>query len=72
MLRQTDTNMGTYNDLWSDICIITDAAKAIYRGVDDVKLKNYNISLLRKRINAEGGNTDRTTDENPDEVKKLK
>lgn len=68
MLRQTDTNMGTYNDLWSDISIITDAAKAIYRGVDDVKLKNYNISLLRKRINAEGGNADSATDE----IKKLK
>jgi len=62
MARQTDTNMATYNDLWSDICIITDAAKAIYRGVDDVKLKDYNVSLLRKRINAEGSNTATTTD----------
>ncbi len=61
--RQADANMGIYNDLWSEISKITDAAKAVYRGVDDVKLKNYNISLLRKRINAEGGGTDNATDE---------
>lgn len=60
--RQADANTGTYNDLWSNISVITDAAKAIYRGVDDVKLKDYNITLLRKRINAEGGGAASTTE----------
>jgi hypothetical protein len=31
-----------------------DAARAIYRGVDDVKLKDYTVLQLKKRINAEG------------------
>jgi hypothetical protein len=31
-----------------------DAAKALYRGVDDVKLKDYTVLQLKKRIHAEG------------------
>lgn len=67
MSRHADVNMDIYNELWNDICVITDGAKAIYRGVDDVKLKDYNISLLRKRINAEGRDTTNSTD-NPNPI----
>lgn len=31
--------------------------RLLYRGVDDVKLKDYTLAQLLKRINAEGGNS---------------
>jgi hypothetical protein len=42
------------NDLCDSLHPILDAAKALYRGVDDVKLKDYTVLQLKKRINAEG------------------
>jgi hypothetical protein len=52
--RLTKQNIGQFNDLWNSLQPILKTAKAIYRGVDDVKLKDYTILQLRKRINAEG------------------
>jgi hypothetical protein len=52
--RLTKQNISQYNDLWDNLQPILKTAKAIYRGVDDVKLKDYTIRQLRKRINAEG------------------
>jgi hypothetical protein len=51
--RLTVENIQKFNDLWSNLKLIMDAAKAIYRGVDEVKLKDYTAAQLRKRINAE-------------------
>jgi hypothetical protein len=52
--RLTKANIELFNDLWDSLHPILDAAKALYRGVDDVKLKDYTILQLKKRINAEG------------------
>jgi hypothetical protein len=52
--RLTKQNIGQFNDLWESLQPILKTARAIYRGVDDVKLKDYTIRQLRKRINAEG------------------
>ncbi|MDR3261110.1 MAG: hypothetical protein LBT78_04670 [Tannerella sp.] len=52
--RLTKANIELFNDLWDSLRPILDAAKAIYRGVDNVKLKDYTILQLKKRVNAEG------------------
>lgn len=52
--RLTDSNMSVFNDVWTELTPILDTAKALYRGVDDVKLKDYTMSQLVKRVNAEG------------------
>jgi hypothetical protein len=51
--RLTEANVKKFNDLWNSLKPILNAAKAIYRGVDEVKLKDYTIAQLKKRINAE-------------------
>jgi hypothetical protein len=50
--RLTKENISIFNDLWDSLQPIVKTAKAIYRGVDDVKLKDYTIAQLMKRINA--------------------
>jgi hypothetical protein len=45
--------VGNKHNLWN-LQPILKTAKAIYRCVDDVKLKDYTILKLRKQINAEG------------------
>jgi hypothetical protein len=50
--RLTQSNIETFNDLWSSLQPVVNTAKAIYRGVDDVKLKDYTVAQLLKRINA--------------------
>jgi hypothetical protein len=52
--RLTKANIEQFNDLWDSLHPILDTAKALYRGVDDVKLKDYTILQLKKRVNAEG------------------
>ena len=52
-----DANMATFNELWAIISGIHATARAIYRTVDDVKLKKYTMSAIMKRVNAEGRNT---------------
>jgi hypothetical protein len=49
--RLTQSNIELFNDLWDSLQPILKTAKAIYRGVDDVKLKDYTVSQLVKRIN---------------------
>jgi hypothetical protein len=51
--RLTKANIELFNDLWDNLHPILDAAKALYRGVDDVKLKDYTVLQLKKRIHAE-------------------
>jgi hypothetical protein len=50
--RLTNQNIEMFNDLWDSLQPVLKAAKAIYRGVDDVKLKDYTMSQLVKRTNA--------------------
>jgi hypothetical protein len=50
--RLTKQNIEMFNDLWESLQPVLKTAKAIYRGVDDVKLKDYTIAQLLKRINA--------------------
>jgi hypothetical protein len=50
--RLTGENVEKFNDLWNSLKPIFDTAKAIYQGADKVKLKNYTIAQLMKRINA--------------------
>jgi hypothetical protein len=52
--RLTKANIELFNDLWDSLHPILDTAKALYRGVDDVKLKDYTVLQLRKRVNAQG------------------
>jgi predicted DNA-binding protein YlxM (UPF0122 family) len=49
--RLTDENLDKFNDLWESLQTIINAAKAIY-SFDKVKLKDYTIAQLLKRINA--------------------
>jgi hypothetical protein len=50
--RLTKQNIELFNNLWESLLPIVETAKAIYRGVDDVKLKDYTIAQLMKRISA--------------------
>jgi hypothetical protein len=49
----TVENIDKFNDLWSNLKLIINTAKAIYRGVNEAKLKDYTITHLKKRVNAE-------------------
>jgi hypothetical protein len=51
--RLTVENIDKINDLWDSLRSILTAARAMYRGVDEVKLKDYTITQLKKRVNAE-------------------
>lgn len=50
----TDSNTQDFNELWEMTTKILIAAQSIYRGVNDLKLKDYTISHLRKRIRTKG------------------
>jgi hypothetical protein len=60
--RMTKQNIELFNDLWESLLPVVETAKAIYRGVDDVKLKDYTIAQLVKRINA-GKRKDKSSEE---------
>jgi hypothetical protein len=49
--RLTDVNINKFNDLWESLQPILAAAKAIY-SADKVKMKDYTVSQLLKRMNA--------------------
>lgn len=46
----TDSNTQDLNELWAMTTKILIAAQSIYRGVNDLKLKDYTLSHLRKKI----------------------
>lgn len=52
--KATATNLKDYNDLWDLVTTVCQDARAIYKGVDEVKLKRYTMSSLLQRVNAEG------------------
>jgi hypothetical protein len=49
----TVENIEKFSDLWNSLKLIMNVARTIYQGVDDVKLKDYTVAQLKKRINAE-------------------
>jgi hypothetical protein len=51
--RLTADNINKFNDLWSNLKLIMNTAKAIYRDVNEAKLKDYTIAHLKRRVNAE-------------------
>ncbi len=59
--RLSDANIKEFNKLWGMIELITKSARAMYRGVDDVKLKDYTISNLIKKAK----NTNNNDQNNP-------
>lgn len=56
--QTTAANVKDYNELWSLITPVCDAARSLFRGVDEVKLKQYTIAALIARVNAEGTQTE--------------
>jgi hypothetical protein len=50
----TAEDLEAFNDLWRAIKPLFDTGKALYRGVNAVKLNDYTLTHLVKRINAEG------------------
>ncbi|HLP05201.1 MAG TPA: hypothetical protein VK152_07215 [Paludibacter sp.] len=59
--RAADGSIKTFNELWDITGTILDAGRALYRGVDEVKLREYTIANLLKRVhNANGNSTDET------------
>lgn len=53
----TSTNIKDYNELWEMMNNVCQDARAMYKGVDDVKLKKYSVSALLKRVSAGGAKT---------------
>lgn len=51
--RLTEENTGLFNDLWKALLPVFETGKALYRGVDEAKLKDYTVTQLIKRINHE-------------------
>lgn len=48
--RVASDNIKDFNELWDMLSTILDAGRALYRGVDAVKLKEYTLSSLLKRV----------------------
>jgi hypothetical protein len=50
--RLISENINKFYDLWNSLKSIMVVARAVYRNVDEVKLKDYTIAQLKKRVNA--------------------
>ena len=48
--RLSDENMTLFNDLWESLQSILKTGRALYKGVNPVKLKDYTMSQLEKRV----------------------
>jgi hypothetical protein len=53
----TASNIKDYNELWDMLSTVCATARSLYRGVDELKLKEYTVTELLKRVNAEGPNS---------------
>jgi hypothetical protein len=62
-IATTSANVKDYNELWDMITKVCEDARAIYKGVDEVKLKQFTIAALIKRVNAEGSTKKEVTKE---------
>lgn len=59
--QNTASNIADYNALWDLLSPVLETGRSLFRGVDDVKLKEYTMSALVKRVNASGSkSTDAT------------
>jgi hypothetical protein len=47
---QTEADLHLFNDLWLAIAPIFETGKALYRGVDEARLKDYTFAQLEKRL----------------------
>lgn len=56
--QTTAANVKDYNELWSLITSVCEAARSLFKGVDEAKLKQYTITALLARVNAEGAQTE--------------
>lgn len=63
--RTSGDNIKVFNELWGTLGTILDAGRAIYRGVDEVKLKEYTLANLLKRVHNENGTTAKTPETPP-------
>jgi hypothetical protein len=50
--RLTEENTELFNDLWKALSPVFETGKALYRGVNGAKVKDYTVTQLVKRINA--------------------
>jgi len=48
--RLTDENMALFNELWDSLQPILKTGTALYKGKDPVKLKDYTINALMRRV----------------------
>ncbi len=63
--RMLDSNLKEFNKMWEMITMITKSARAMYRGVDNVKLKDYTISnLIKKAKNTNNNDPHKPSDPN--------
>ena len=51
--RLSDENQNLFNELWSSLQTILKTGQALYKGSDSVKLKDYTMAQLLKRVNVE-------------------
>ena len=59
--RRTDENIAVFNELWDMNVFITNAGKAIYKGVDATKTDDYTIATILKRIGTSKSTKPETT-----------
>jgi ribosomal protein S7 len=52
--RLTEENIDLFNDLWKTLVPVLETGKALYRIVDEAKLKDYTVAQLIKRLNRSG------------------
>ncbi|MDR2041672.1 MAG: hypothetical protein LBP98_05075, partial [Tannerella sp.] len=48
--RITEQDIDVFNDLWLALQPILETGKALYRGTDEAKLKDYTLAQLKKRL----------------------
>jgi hypothetical protein len=56
--RAAGDNSAKLNEMWDLIGVIASAGRAMYKGVDPIKLKEYTISNLQKRVYNVSGKAD--------------
>lgn len=61
--RLTQENIEMFNELWQMIHPIFETGKALYRGTNAAKLKDYTLAQLIKRIHHAGRNMDKTKED---------
>lgn len=49
----SDENMRIFNDLWKDLQMVLKTGQSLYKGTDPTKAKEYTVTSLQKRVNAQ-------------------